>query len=201
MSRSRPGGANPRPSFSLVAALTPRDSMSARTRAPAGVASCCRNQAAADSWILSSVSRSAVLGPLLVALLELRQRHPEALRELLHRVGKPDLVVQLEELQHVAADAAAEAVEEALVAVDVERRRLLAVERAQPLVGGAGLLERDVVADHHDDVGVVLQVVDELLREERQGEGNSSPSARPPSRRRRPDWPAPPRSAPPADAA
>jgi hypothetical protein len=80
--------------------------------------------------------------------------------------------VQLEELEHVAADAAAETVEEALVAVDVERRRLLAVKRTEPLVGGAGLLQRDVVADDHHDVGVVLQVVDELLGE--QGQGTNS---------------------------
>jgi hypothetical protein len=71
--------------------------------------------------------------------------------------------VQLEELEHVAADAAAEAVEVALLAIDVERRRLLAVERTEPLVGGAGLLERDVILDDDDDVGVMLQVVDELL--------------------------------------
>jgi hypothetical protein len=71
--------------------------------------------------------------------------------------------VEFEELEHVAADAAAEAVEVALVAVDVERRRLLAVERAEALVGGASLLERDVVLDDDDDVGVVLEVVDELL--------------------------------------
>src|SRR5436190_72428 len=55
--------------------------------------------------------------PLLVALFELGQRHPESLRELFHRVGKPQLVVQLEKLEHVAADAAAEAMEEPLVAI------------------------------------------------------------------------------------
>ena len=104
-------------------------------------------------------------GPLLVVLFELRHRHPEALRELLHRVLEADLLVQLEKLEDVAADAAAEAVKEPLVAIDVERRRLLAVKRAEPLVRGAGLLQRHVVLDHDDDVGVVLQVVDELLRE------------------------------------
>ena len=105
-------------------------------------------------------------GALLVVLLQLGKRHAEALREQLHRVVEPDLLVQLEELEDVAADAAAEAVEEPLVAVDVERRRLLAVERTEALVGGAGLLQRHVVLDHDDDVGVVLQVVDELLREQ-----------------------------------
>jgi hypothetical protein len=103
-------------------------------------------------------------GALLVALLQLRQRQAEAAGELLDGVAEADLVVQLEELEDVSPDAAAEAVEVALLAVDVERRRLLAVERAQPLVGGAGLLERDVVLDDDDDVGVVLQVVDEVLR-------------------------------------
>jgi len=42
--------------------------------------------------------------------------------------------VQLEELEDVAADAAAETMEEALIRVDVERRGLLVVKRAVPLV-------------------------------------------------------------------
>src|SRR5207302_8969983 len=64
------------------------------------------------------------------------------------------------------ADAAAEAVEEPLVTMDVERRRLLAVKGTEPFVGGAGLLQRHVILDHDDDVGLVLQVVNEPLRKE-----------------------------------
>ena len=46
----------------------------------------------------------------------LGQRDAELLRQHAHRVREADLLVQLEELEHVAADAAAEAVEEPLVA-------------------------------------------------------------------------------------
>ena len=105
------------------------------------------------------------VGALLVALLHFGKRHPEALREQLHRIGESGLLVQLEELEDVAADVAAKAMEKTLVAVDVKRRRLLAVERTESLVGRAGLLQRHVVLNHDDDVGLVLQVVDELLRE------------------------------------
>src|SRR5262249_53321923 len=41
------------------------------------------------------------------ALASLGQRHAEFLREHLHGFGKVDLLVQLEELEHIAADAAA----------------------------------------------------------------------------------------------
>ena len=69
------------------------------------------------------------IGALLVALFHFGQCHPEALREKLDRVGEPDFFVQLEELEHVAADPAAEAVEETLIAIDLKRRRLLTVKR------------------------------------------------------------------------
>ena len=55
----------------------------------------------------------------------------------------------------------------ALVAVDVERRRLLLVERTQSLPRRARLLERHDVADDRDDVGLGLQVVEEGLGKER----------------------------------
>jgi len=54
---------------------------------------------------------------------------------------------------------------EAFVAVDVKRRRFLAVERAEAFICRAGLLQRDVILDDDDDIGLVLQVVDETLRE------------------------------------
>ena len=46
-------------------------------------------------------------GALFVALFELGQRHAEPLREQLHGVLEADLLVQLEELENVAADVAA----------------------------------------------------------------------------------------------
>ena len=120
------GGAYPRPSCSIVSAVTPRSASCWRARAPAGPASCSRNYAAATSCTFSSVSRSAASAALVrVALGELGQRHAEPLRQHPDRVREADLLVQLEELEHVAADAAAEAVEEPLVGVHVERRRLL----------------------------------------------------------------------------
>ena len=90
---------------------------------------------------------------LLVALLQLGQRHAEPLCQLFHGVLKADLLVELEELDDVAAGAAPEAVEESLVPVDLKRRCLLPVKRAQSLVGRARLLQRHVVLDHDDDVG------------------------------------------------
>ena len=105
------------------------------------------------------------VGALLIALLHFGQRHAESLREQLHRIGESDLLVQLEELEHVAADAAAEAMKEPLVTRDVERRRFLAVERTETLIRCTRLLQRHVVLDHDDDVGLLLEVVDESLRE------------------------------------
>ena len=135
-------------------------------RAPAGDASCCAEPRRRRLVHLEQRFALRGAGALLVVLLELGKRHAEPLRQLLDRVREADLLVQLEKLEDVAADAAAEAVEEPLVAVDVKRRRLLAVKRAEPLVGGAGLLQRHVVLDDDDDVGLVLQVVDEVWGEE-----------------------------------
>ena len=103
---------------------------------------------------------------LLVVLFELRDRHAEPLRELLHRVLESDLLVKLEKLEDIAPHAAAETVEEALVAVDVKGGSLFTVERAESLVRRPHLLQRHVVLNDDHDVCVVLQVVDELLGEE-----------------------------------
>ena len=54
------------------------------------------------------------------------------LREQTHRVDEVDVVVQLHEADHVARGVAAEALEKPAVRMHVERRRLLAVKRAQP---------------------------------------------------------------------
>ena len=90
---------------------------------------------------------------LLAAAFQLGNRNAEALREVAHRFLEADLLLQLDELEHVAAHAAAKAVEEAALAHDVERRRLLAMKRAQALVGVAGLAQRDGVRDDGDNVG------------------------------------------------
>src|SRR5262245_63741283 len=41
------------------------------------------------------------------------------------------------------------------------------MKRTKAFVAGAGLLQRHVVLDHDDDVGLLLQIVDESLWEER----------------------------------
>ena len=106
------------------------------------------------------------VGALLVVLFHLGQRNPEALRKKLHCVGKADLFVQLEELEHVAADAAAKTVEEAFVAIDLKGRRLLPVKRTKPFVIRARFFQRHVVLDHDDDVGLLFEIVDESLRKQ-----------------------------------
>ena len=98
-----------------------------------------------------------------VALGRLGQRDAELLREHPHRVLEADLLVQLEELEDVAADAAAEAVEEPLVGIDVERRRLLGVKRTAALVRRARALQRHVLLHDLHDVRLQAEVVDELL--------------------------------------
>src|SRR5205085_10631553 len=91
-----------------------------------------------------------------------------------------DLFVQLEELEHVAADAAPEAVKESLFGIDAERRRLLVVERAEALVLRAGTLQRHVLLHHLKDVGLQAQVVDELLRKQPHYSFNSTTVTPPP---------------------
>ena len=153
----------------MVFALTPRSASCWRARAPAGPASCSRKYAAATSCTFSSASRRPASRRAVVvvtALASLGQRDAELLREHPDRVLEADLLVQLEELEDVAADAAAEAVEESLVRVDVKRRRLLPVKRTEPLVGRAGALQRDVLLHDLHDVRLQAQVVDELLRKQ-----------------------------------
>ena len=91
----------------------------------------------------------------------LGKRHAELRREMLDRVDEAELFLQLEKLEDVAADAAAEAVEKSLVAVDVERRAFLGVKRAEALVRGARFPERHILLHDLHDVGLHAQVVDE----------------------------------------
>ena len=68
--------------------------------------------------------------------------------EHLDGLDEADVLDLLQERVDVAALAAAEAVEVAVVGADVERRRLLVVERAEPLQRvGAGAAQLHVVAD------------------------------------------------------
>jgi hypothetical protein len=110
----------------------------------------------------------------------LGQRHPELLRHHPHRLGEAQTLVQLDELEDVAADAAAEAVEEAALAIDVEGRRLLVVERTQALVGAADAAQRHRLLDDLDDVGLEAQVVEEALGKERHQSFSSTTVTPPP---------------------
>ena len=91
----------------------------------------------------------------------LGKRHAELRGEMLDGVDEAELFLQLEKLEDVAADAAAEAVEKAFVAVDVKRRALFGVKRAEALVGGPGFSERHILLHDLQDIGLHAQVVDE----------------------------------------
>ena len=91
----------------------------------------------------------------------------DALGEVAHRVLEPQPLLELDELEDVAAHAAPEAVEEALVRMHVERGRLFGVERAEAHVAGALPAGGGTVGLHHlHDVRLRLQVVDERLGEQ-----------------------------------
>ena len=98
---------------------------------------------------------------------QFRNGDAEPLRQHADGVGEPHLLLQFHELEHVAADATPEAVEEPLLAVHMKGRCLLAVKRAEALVCRTGLPERHVVLHHLHDVGLQPYIVDERLREER----------------------------------
>ena len=110
-------------------------------------------------WIRSQVRT------LLAGRFHLGDRNAESRREVSHRLLEIDLLLQLDELEYVAAHATAEAVEEAAFPHDVERRRLLAVKRAQSLVGIARLAQRDGVRNDGDNVGRRSNFVDTGLGE------------------------------------
>ena len=120
-----------------------------------------------------------------LALVHLAQRRParRAPRFLRVRRGEIDarLVRQLldcvaeaapfhlhDELDRIAGDAAAEAVEHLLVRDDVEAGCLLAVERAEPLPVVAALLERHAPLHHRNQIHPVAQLLQFLVRDARQ---------------------------------
>ena len=86
----------------------------------------------------------------------MRQRDVRPLGQPLHRLHEGQVLDLLQEGEDVAALAAAEAVVVAAGRADLERRRLLVVERAQALeVAAAGVAQRDVLPhDLLDAAGV-----------------------------------------------
>ncbi len=95
--------------------------------------------------------RILALRPLVDLDAGLRREHPQGLRE-------GHAVALHHEREHVAAEPAAEALPGITARGNRERRRLLAVERAQALEGRAGLLQLDRLADHVDDVQPALDL-------------------------------------------
>ena len=118
MSASRLGGANPSPwRFRRRLAESAVGDLLADAH-PAG-----RKQLRAEPRRrrLVDLEQRLALGrarALFVARFHLGQSQTESLRQLLHGIVEPELLVQLEKLDDVAADLAAMAVKEALVAID-----------------------------------------------------------------------------------
>ena len=99
------------------------------------------------------VARPPALGRRRVLLDDL-ELHPVAVGQELERALELQPLGELHELEGVAALATADAIEELLRRIDAERRRALAVQRAQPLVTGrphaAQLHARADKVDHVD---------------------------------------------------
>ena len=104
-----------------------------------------------------------------LALPFLGKRDAELLRQHSNGFLKADLLVELQELEDVPAHVAPETVKEPLLWIDVKRRRLFAVKRAESFVGAPRSLERHIFLHDLQDVGLQTKVVDELLRKQHQG--------------------------------
>src|ERR1700761_4644647 len=91
---------------------------------------------------------------------------PDPVGQHLDRLDEADVFDLLDEGIHVAALTTAEAVEVAVIRAYVERRRLLVVERAEPLHRiGAGPAELYVVADHVFDADAFADGGDVAIRD------------------------------------
>jgi len=84
----------------------------------------------------------------------------EALAQRLDGLGEIELFGFADERDDVAGLAAAEALVETLVGIDVEGRRFFVVEGAEALEAGAGLAEGRDPAHHIDDVHAKLQIAE-----------------------------------------
>src|SRR4029079_16759595 len=96
---------------------------------------------------------AAALAPLALTRGRVAQRDAGAPGQVLDRAGEVDLLDVLDERDGVARPLAAEAVEEALLTVDGERRRLLAMERAEADPATPHLAQLQVAGDDGDEVG------------------------------------------------
>ena len=99
----------------------------------------------------------------------LRDRDTRARGQFLDRIDEGEILVFADEGDGVAALAAAEAMVELPLGIDVERGRFLVVERAQRLERRAGALDLDVGADHVHDIRRGEDLFLGLLRNLRHG--------------------------------
>ena len=100
-----------------------------------------------------------VTQPLALRILaagSLAELHACSLRQPSERLRKVDRVALHDEVEDVATPAAAEALPGLARRRDGERRRLLAVERAQSLVRRARLAQLDGLADQLNKVDLLL---------------------------------------------
>ncbi len=102
-----------------------------------------------------------VFGAIPSGLLLTRKLNPVPSGEMLDRFGERHPLGQHQKLEDVAPFATPEAVEETLATVDVERRRLLAMERAEPLVTPAGDFQRRHLGHDLDEIGCVADAGDD----------------------------------------
>ena len=112
---------------------------------------------------LEDRAQAGVVGVL--ALRPLVELHAGAGGELLERLGEREGVALHHEREDVAVLAAPEAVPGVARGRHDERRRLLAVERAQPLEGGARLLQLDRLPHHVRDGQAALDLGDDADRQ------------------------------------
>ena len=103
---------------------------------------------------LEDVAQPGAVG--ILALGALIDLDPGPVRERLEGLGKRHRIALHDEAEDVAAEAAAEALPGIAGGRDRERGCLLAMERAQALVGGARLLELNGLADDVDNVQPAL---------------------------------------------
>ena len=111
------------------------------------------------------VQRLAPLVALLVLFRGAGNRHPRLAGQRLHRLREGEVVVAHHEADDVAVRPTSEAMEEALLVVDVEGGRLLIVEGARGLVLAPGADQAQALAHHVRQGQTSAQLLQELGRE------------------------------------
>src|SRR5438874_6637713 len=94
-----------------------------------------------------------------------REKNVPLLRDRSHRLRKSNVLDFLHEAKHIARRPTPKAVKELPRGMHRERRRLLAMKRTQPRkILRPRLLQLDVIADHANDVRLLLERVSEIAR-------------------------------------